>query len=99
MLRTRFTDANNYYYLLLNGTQAVLKKKDGGVTTTLSTQPFKASPGTWYKVKLVASGASLEGWIGGIRVISVVDNDPLPHGFAALAGHNVDVPFDDVVAE
>lgn len=99
MLRTRFSDANNYYYLLLNGTQAVLKKKDGGVTTTLTTQSFTAIPGTWYKVRLVASGASLEGWIDGIRVISVVDNDPLAQGFVALAGHNVDARFDDVIVE
>jgi hypothetical protein len=99
MLRTRFTDANNYYYLLLNGTQVILKKKDGGLTTTLSNQPFTANPGTWYKVKLVANGANLEAWIDGIRVISVIDSAPLANGFAALAGHNVDVRFDDVVVE
>lgn len=98
-LRVRFADAYNNYYLLLNGTQAVLKRKENGVTTTLSTQPFVANLNTWYKVKLVATGANIEGWIDGIRVISVFDSDPLPGGFAVLAGHNVDVRFDDVIVE
>lgn len=98
-LRARFTDTSNNYYLLVNGTQAVLKKKKNGVTTTLSTQPFVVNLGTWYKVRLVATGANIEGWIDGIRVISVVDRDPLPGGFAVLSGHNVDVRFDDVIVE
>jgi pectate lyase len=98
-LRARFTDVDNNYYLVVNGTQAVLKKRKNGITTTLSTQPFVANLGTWYKVKLVATGANIEGWIDGVRVISVVDSDPLPGGFAVLAGHNVDVRFDDVIVE
>ena len=99
MLRARFADADNYYYLLLNGSQAVLKKRQGGVTTTLSSQPFTASAGTWYKARLLASGANIEGWIDGIRVIGVFDGNPLASGFAALAGHNVEVRFDDVTVE
>lgn len=98
-LRARFTDASNYYYLMINGAQAILKKKDGGVTTTLSSQPFAASLDTWYKVKLVTNGANIEGWINGVRVISVLDTDPLTSGFAALAGHHSDVRFDDVTVE
>lgn len=99
MLRARFADANNLYYLLLNGTQVLLKKRQGGVTTTLSTQPFTSSPGTWYKIRLVAKGANIEGWIDGIRVIDVFDVNPLAGGFVAVAGHNVNVRFDDVNVE
>jgi hypothetical protein len=96
MLFARYTNSSNYYYALLNGTDLVLKKKAGGVASVIATVPLAVSTGTWYTVELLASGADIEVWVGGIRRIRAKDSS-LTTGAAGLAGHNVDLSFDDVV--
>jgi hypothetical protein len=74
-LTTRVVNTNHFYYLaLVNGNQLILAKRDGGTSTTLASQTFTVTLGTFYTLRIEAQGATLRGLVNGALLLTATDS-------------------------
>ncbi|WP_367155355.1 putative Ig domain-containing protein [Methylomonas sp. HYX-M1] len=97
----RYKDANNYYRFSWDKERAYrrLIKKVGGVVTVLQADAVPYVQGRTYQMKAVANGSTLEVWIDGKKVFSVVDT---AHAFGSIAfytWYNKPSAFDNLLVE
>jgi pectate lyase len=86
-----------YYYLALsNEGELVLGRRISGTHTTLAAAPAPVTIGTWYTLRLEASGGTLRGFLNGTLAISASDGE-LATGRAGLVTLFASASFDDVV--
>ena len=89
-------DFSSFYTLRINYGQdkVQLYRKVNGSWTKLGETELAASPGTWYLLRLELRGSSINGYVNGIRKISVTDTT-LTNGYAGLRTYNQTAVFDN----
>jgi hypothetical protein len=93
----RVQSSSNYYYLALtNGNRVELGKRVSGANTTITSASFTVATGTWYSLRLEASGTALRGFVNGAQVLSATDSS-FASGRIGLAASYTSAAFDDVV--
>ncbi|WP_117208223.1 pectate lyase family protein [Allorhizocola rhizosphaerae] len=88
----RATGLSTFYSLVL--TQSAVQIRRG--TTVLTSASFSVSTGTWYTLKLNASGQGLTGFVNGGQVLSTVDG-ALASGRAGFVAGYAAAQFDDIL--
>jgi pectate lyase len=95
---SRAQSTSRYYFLALrNDGQLVLGKRDGS-NITLASAARPVTIGTWYTLRLDASGSSLNGYLNGSHVLSATDSS-FASGRIGLATYYSSAAFDDVAAD
>ncbi|MGG1552711.1 family 16 glycoside hydrolase [Paenibacillus ferrarius] len=93
----RYQDSSNYYafmYYKLTNTLKIVKVA-GGVAGDLITAPYTMSLGTWYDLKGVVNGSTLELWMNGTKLLTTTDTT-LTSGKVGLYAHRANAKFDNV---
>src|SRR5215207_2984171 len=73
-LLARAQSNTSYYYLTLRSSNRLeLKKLVSGSSTTLASKAFTVSAGTWYTLRIEASGSSLSAYVNGTLQLSAAD--------------------------
>ncbi|MFC8848252.1 MULTISPECIES: pectinesterase family protein [unclassified Micromonospora] len=68
-LLARASGATTYYRLaLLPGNQVRLEAVRSGAATTLGTLSRTVATGTWYTLRIEATGSTVRGWVDGVQV-------------------------------
>lgn len=95
----RYTGPGDYYYFILRtGGTVELKKLSGGLVTSLATPvSYAVALNTTYRLRLVAEGTSLRGYINGALVIQGTDAEHTS-GQVGLITYLTTVEFDNVMA-
>jgi hypothetical protein len=91
----RYKDDGNFYQLALRPTKIELRKVVGGAWTTLASATSTLTTGTWYTVRLEASGTSLKAFVNGAQKLSVTDASHAT-GRAGFGTFNGSAEFDDL---
>lgn len=96
-IAARYTDENHYYWLrMFSDTSAVqLFKKVDGQVITLGEAHATVDAGKWYRLKLTVVGDRIEGYVDGVRKISVTDNS-LAQGKIAVIAQSEELLADNV---
>lgn len=94
-LVSRYRDDGNFYQLALRPAKIELRKVVGGAWTTIASQPFTLTTGTFYTVKLEAVGTALRGFVNGELKVTATDASHASGkvGFGTFNGAAV---FDDL---
>ena len=73
-LLARAQSMTSYYMLALsNNNQLQLRKLAGGSPTILASTSFTVTTGTWYTLRIEASGATLRGFVNGALLLTATD--------------------------
>ncbi len=98
-LCVRFQSSSNYYFMTLsNAGKLEIRKKISGTVTVLASKSFSVAAGTWYTLKLAASGSTLQAYVNGNLELSAADSS-LAAGKIGFTTVNVSAEFDDCVVE
>src|SRR5262245_7804024 len=74
-LLARAPAMTSYYLLALsNNNQLQLRKLAGGSPTILASTSFTVTTGTWYTLRIEASGATLRGFVNGAQLLTATDS-------------------------
>jgi hypothetical protein len=73
-LAFRLTDANNYYWTYLYNGKLYLQKKVAGTSTVLTSLAVTYNANTWYTLKTVVNGTSIQVYLNGSLMISTTDS-------------------------
>ncbi len=92
-IAARATGLSTFYSLVLTGTNAVQIRRG---TNVLATASFTVSTGTWYTLKLNASGQGLTGFVNGAQVVSTTDGT-LAAGRTGFVSSYAAAQFDDIL--
>lgn len=96
-LLARVQSNTSYYYLTLrNNNQLEIKKLVSGSSTTLAARAFTVTIGTWYTLRLEATGSTLRGYVDGALQLTATDGQ-FASGQVGLATFNASGAFDDVL--
>jgi hypothetical protein len=94
----RYTNDQNYYYLTLrSGGTLSLRKLVNGAITTIASVPASVALGSWYSLKLEATGSALRAYLNGNLVIQATDTSHAS-GRAGPVSYKAAAEFDDYVA-
>jgi hypothetical protein len=97
-LIARYTDDRNYYYLSLRSSNTLsLRKLINGAITTIATVPFNVSVGTWYSLRLEATGNALRAYVNESLALQATDNSH-PEGRAGPTTFKAAAEFDDYLS-
>jgi hypothetical protein len=92
---TRVVNSNHYYFMALqNGNRLLLGKRAGSSPITLATKSFTVSPGTFYTLRIDASGSSLSGYVNGTLQLTASDSE-FTSGIIGGATYFASATFDD----
>ncbi|HEX8630584.1 MAG TPA: pectate lyase [Catenuloplanes sp.] len=95
----RATGSSSMYRLALVGTGRVeLQVVKGGATTVVGSAPLTAAVGTWYTLKLEASGTTLRGFVDG-RLVAAGSASLSMTGRVGLITARASASFDDVAVD
>jgi pectate lyase len=98
-IAARYSSSSNYYFMVLTNSNTVeIRKKVGGSVTTLASKAYTVTTGTWYTLKLVVSGTSLQAFVNGVQELSASDA-AIAAGKIAVTSYNASVEFDDVIVD
>ncbi|HEX3047102.1 MAG TPA: family 16 glycoside hydrolase, partial [Bacillota bacterium] len=98
-LCARFSNTSNFYYLnLSNANQLMLRKKVSSAITGLASKAYTVQTGTWYTLKLVLNGSSIQAYVNGVQELTATDSS-LATGKVGFYCLNTSAEFDDVIAE
>jgi pectate lyase len=96
---SRAQNTTNFYYLaLLNTNRVELRRLVGGASTTLAAATLAVSTGTWYALRLDASGTALRGYVDGTLRVSATDGT-FSSGSIGFTTVNASAAFDDVTVD
>lgn len=99
-LDARYQDSNNLYnfqYYKQSG-EIKIQKKVGGTWTTLVSKSYTFNTGTWYTMKAVLNGSTLEFWVNGTKELTTTDSS-FSSGKVGLNAHRANAKFDDVTVQ
>ncbi|MCU6797494.1 DUF1080 domain-containing protein [Paenibacillus sp. WQ 127069] len=99
-LDARYQDSNNLYnfqYYKQSG-EIKIQKKVGGTWTTLVSKSYTFNTGTWYTMKAVVNGSTLELWVNGTKELTTTDSS-FSSGKVGLNAHRANAKFDDVTVQ
>jgi pectate lyase len=92
----RYSGTSSYYSMvLLNTNRLELRKRVSGANTTLAGKSYTVTTGTWYTLKLVVNGTSLQAYVNGVLELSATDSS-LRTGKLLLTTYNASAEFDDI---
>jgi pectate lyase len=91
----RYKDDGNFYQLALRPTKIELRKVVAGAWTTIASAALTLTTGTWYTVKLEATGTTLRGLVNGSQKVSATDSSHAT-GRAGFGTFNAAAEFDDL---
>jgi hypothetical protein len=95
-LVSRASGATTMYRLALTGTNRVeLQYMNGGSVTVLAGVSRTVAPGTWYTLRIVASGSTISGYIGG-ALVGTANSTAIGAGRIGLFTGYASARFDDV---
>jgi hypothetical protein len=98
-LAVRYLDAGNYYYVTLRNTGVIeLKRMRNGTYATVARKTLPVVAGRNYHVALQAFGDFVRVLVDGREFLWWSEEQPIPHGSAALIGYRTAVDYDNVVA-
>lgn len=91
------SDFSNMYTMRVNYdlNKVQLYKKVSSIWTNIGQAHMIATPGTWYLLKLEMKGSSLQGYVNGVKKISVSDSS-LTSGYIGLRTYNQTAVFDNI---
>ncbi len=94
----RYQDANNYYMFRLHESgKAQLYRKVGGAPAELLQESAQAvSPHTWYTLKIVANGNTINGYVNGVQKIANVKDSSFSTGKIGAISYLQSFSIDDV---
>lgn len=97
-LDARYQDANNLYNFqyYTNGGIIKIQKCVEGTWTTLASKAYTFNTGTWYQIKAITNGSSLEFWVNGVKELTATDTS-FTTGKFGLYSHRADARFDNVI--
>jgi pectate lyase len=95
-LAARSTSATKMYRLALtSANRAELQSMDGSSVTVLGSASLTVSTGTWYTLRIDASGSTISGYVNGTAVGSASNTDYAAGRIALFTGY-ASAHFDDV---
>jgi hypothetical protein len=98
-LLARFSSSSNYYYLTLgNANKLEIRKKVGGTVTVLASKTYTVTAGTWYLVKLVVNGNSLQAYVNDTLELSAADSS-FATGKIGCSAYYASAEFDDILVD
>ncbi len=98
-LCARFQSSSNYYYLVLTNTGKLeIRKKVSGAATAIASKTYTVTTGTWYVLKLVLNGSSIQAYVNGALELSATDS-ALATGKVGFTAQNAGAEFDDLLVE
>jgi hypothetical protein len=91
--------ADSGYFLALRGDGSVIirKRLQGKSASWAAGVDAGIVPGVWHTVRLEVLGSTINAFLDGILVYSVVDSDPLAAGTAALGAYGATLEVDRVL--
>ncbi len=95
----RFQSSSNYYFVTLSNTNKLdIRKKVGGAITSIASKAYTVAAGTWYTLKLVVNGSSIQAYVNGVQELAASDSS-LATGRVGLMSYNTSAEFDEVIVE
>jgi pectate lyase len=95
-IAARAQSTTSFYSLVLVGSGEVqLRRVAGGGSTVLASAATTVTPGSWYTLRLAASGSGLTGSVNGTQLVSATDST-FGTGRAGLVSSYTSAAFDDV---
>jgi hypothetical protein len=94
----RYKDINNYYALKLfsDTSKLQLLKKENGQFTVLKEVNASVNAGQWYQLKLVLLGSNIEGYVDGVKKISISDSGGFSSGEVGILAQAEQLAVDNV---
>ncbi|MEH7081248.1 family 16 glycoside hydrolase [Neobacillus drentensis] len=95
----RFKDKSNYYYLQMQKSSLVLTKVVNGASTTLKSANFTTKENTWYTLKMVVAGNSIQCYTvtnGVDTLVMSATDDTFTNGKIAIRDKWQPVYVDDI---
>jgi len=91
------TQDSGYFVALRGDGSVIIRKRLQGKSASWATGvDVGIAPGVWYTVRLEVLGSTLNAFLDGKLIYSVVDNDPLASGTVALGTYGATVEVDRV---
>ncbi len=98
-LMARYQSSSNYYFLTLsNSNQLEIRKKISGSVTVLASKTYPVTTGTWYNLKLVVNGSSLQAYVNDVLELAASDSS-LATGRIGFTTYNTSAEFDDCIID
>jgi pectate lyase len=98
-IAARAQNTGNFYYLAVRSNNtAELGKVAGGTADALAAVPLPVAAGTWYRLRLDVSGATVAGYVDDTAVGRVTDGS-FAAGRVGLATYNTSAEFDNVTVD
>jgi pectate lyase len=98
-IAARYSSTSQYYSLvLINSNTLQIRKRVSGANTTLATKSYTVAIGTWYTLKLVVNGTSLQGFVNGVQELSATDSS-ISTGRIMVTTYNASAEFDDIIVD